>query len=45
MFGGIGKEYSGLRVSFFINLKVASNEFHQVTLLHTTNVSTNSMNI
>ena len=37
MFVGMGKNFGGLRVSFFIDLKVASKKCHQVTLFHTTN--------
>ena len=37
MFVGMGKNFGGLQVSFFIDLKVVSKKLHQVTLFHTTN--------
>ena len=36
MFVGMSKTFWGLRVCFFINLKIASKKLHQVTLFHTT---------
>ena len=36
MLGGIYKKFWGLRVSFFIDLKVASKKLHQNRLFHTT---------
>ena len=37
MFVGMGKNFGGLQVSFFIDLKVASKKLRQVTSFHTTN--------
>ena len=36
MFGGMSKNFRNLRVSFFMNLKVASKKLDQVSLFHTT---------
>ena len=36
MFGGMGKNFCGLQVSFFINWKVASKKLRQICLFHTT---------
>ena len=36
MFGGMGKNFWGLRVSFFMDWKVASENLHQVSLFHPT---------
>ena len=40
MFMGMSKNSCGLRVSFFIDLKVASKKLHQNRLFHTTVRST-----
>ena len=36
IFGGMSKNFLNLRVSFFMNLKVASKTLRQICLIHTT---------
>ena len=38
MFGSMGKNFQGLRVCFFMDLKVTSKKMHQKRLNHTTDV-------
>ena len=34
MFGGMGKSFQGLRICFFMNLKITSKNLRQVSLFH-----------
>ena len=35
MFGGMGKNFHGLQVCFFMDLKIASKTLRQIHLFHT----------